>query len=102
MEGCRRNDAIASYGRTSYAQQHGLRDRRLAAHLDDPLVFLFKSAAAYQIADDKLGIAAIDDSNLAEHLRYDDLDMLVADDDALRAINLLNFAYQIVMQRLFA
>ena len=42
-------------------------------------------------------IAAIDDLDLTKHLRNDDLDVLIGDSNALRAVNLLDFANQIVM-----
>mgnify|MGYP000905137154 CR=1 FL=1 len=42
-------------------------------------------------------IAAIDDLNLTKHLGNDDLNVLIGDRNALRAVNLLNFADQIIM-----
>ena len=47
-------------------------------------------------------IAALDDLHLAQHRANDYFDVLVVDVDALRAIDLLHFLHEVVLQRGFA
>ena len=53
-------------------------------------------------AGEELGVAGVLDLHLAEHLRDDDLDVLVADLLVLRAIDVLHFGQQVALQGIFA
>ena len=63
-------------------------------------------ARKLELVDDfarqELGVARIFDLHLAEHLVEDDLDVLVVDLHALRAIDVLHFGQQVLIERFFA
>ena len=50
----------------------------------------------------RFGVAGLFDPHLAQHLRDDDLDVLVVDFDALAAVDVLNFASQVLLHGFFA
>ena len=52
-----------------------------------------------QLARQHQRVAAVDDLHLAQHRAHDDFDVLVVDVDALRAVDLLHFLHQVVLQR---
>ena len=56
----------------------------------------------HDFAGQELGVAGIFDLHLAEHLVEDDLDVLVVDLHALRAVDVLHFVEQVVVERFFA
>ena len=55
-----------------------------------------------QLARQHARVAAVDDLHLAQHRAHDDFDVLVVDVDALRAVDLLHFLNQVVLQRRLA
>ena len=57
-----------------------------------------RDAEQYRIGRQEARVAAVDDLHLTQHAAHDDLDVLVVDVDALRAIDLLHFLDQIVLQ----
>ena len=52
-----------------------------------------------QLTREQARVAAVDDLHLAQHRAHDDFDVLVVDVDALRAVDLLHFLHQVVLQR---
>ena len=68
----------------------------------DQLVALAEAELVDHLAGQELGVAGVFDLHLAEHLVEDDLDVLVVDLHALRAVDVLHFGQQVLVQRLFA
>jgi hypothetical protein len=46
------------------------------------------------LVDQEVGVTHLLDTNAAQHLTHDDLDVLVLDTDALQAVNLLDFVHE--------
>src|SRR5690606_15788173 len=66
------------------------------------LVYLAELELVHHASWQQSGIADAFDPHLAEHLRYDDFDVLVVDIHALAAIHILNFTREILLHGLFA
>ena len=66
------------------------------------LVHLAELEFVHHAAGQQAGVADAFDPHLAQHLRDDDLDVLVVDFDALAAVHVLNFADQVLLHGFFA
>ena len=55
-----------------------------------------------QLAGQELGVAGLDDRDALEHLADDDLDVLVVDRHALRAVDLLDLVDEVQLHRALA
>jgi hypothetical protein len=77
-------------------------DGRLAARRDHPLVLLLEAEAVDLLVDQEVGVADLLDLHRAHHLADDDLDVLVVDGHALRAVDLLDLVDQVALQLLLA
>ena len=75
---------------------------RLAARLHDLGVRLLEALAVDHLAGQELRVARLDDVHLAQHLADDQLDVLVVDRHALRAVHLLDLVHQVLLQGLHA
>ncbi len=64
-----------------------------------PLVRLVELGRFDQLAGKQRRIAALDDLHLTQHRAHDHFDVLVVDVDALRAVDLLHFLNEVVLQR---
>ena len=95
------HESVASDGLRDPHQDRPGRGR-LAAGLDDLRVLLLEALAVDQLAGQELGVARLDDVHLAEHLAVDQLDVLVVDRHALRAVHLLDLVHQVQLQGLDA
>ena len=67
-----------------------------------PLVLAAEAELVDDGAGQEVGVARVVDLHLAQHLREDDLDVLVVDRHALAAVDVLDLAQQVVLQRLLA
>ena len=65
-------------------------------------VLLLEVEDIHHRAGQQAGVARVLDANLAQHLTDDDLDVLVADADALEAVNHQNFLEQVFLNGLHA
>ena len=95
LEGCSRQEGIRCQCGLSDTEEHRFADSRLAAVADDALVHIFKDIDVDVIARQYIGIAGVFDLHLAQHLAYDDFDMLIVDTNTLRFVYLLYFVYEV-------
>ena len=89
------NDALVIPSRQRFGH------RGFAILADDPLVFIFETPLLDLVTNQEIGIADIFNAHAAQHLAYDDFDMLVVDAHTLETINLLHFVDEILGQGLF-
>src|ERR1022692_4687372 len=77
--------------------------RKTFAAIGDRLLVLFAEAELVDLLfQQERGIAHVFHFHPAHHLAHDHLNVLVADVDALQAVNLLDFVHQVGLQFLFA
>ena len=99
LEARRREERLRRERRLRDAEQHRICRCRLRFSA------LVRSLASWNVrrfddlARQHQRVAAFDDLHLAHHRANDDFDVLVVDVDALRAIDLLHFLNQVVLQR---
>ena len=95
-----RNDSVASEAFVTPSSTGFAVDGSL------PAAFIFSlaslNAPPRSTARQQRRVAAFDDLHLAQHRANDNLDVLVVDVDALRAVDLLHFLNEIVLQRSLA
>ncbi len=102
LEGSCRQEGIRRQSRLRDTEDHALAFRRLAAVLDDGFVGILEVQDVHEAAGQERRVAALLDADLLEHLADDHLDVLVADIHALQAVDLLDFAQEIVLHGLDA
>src|SRR5258708_2928521 len=100
LEGSRRDERLGGQRSLRDAEQHGLQPRRLLAAARGPIVDRHRPRAIELFTAQQRGITDAQDLGLAQHLADDHLDVLVIDLHALQPINVLDFAYQVVGERL--
>src|SRR5215472_1423050 len=83
-------------------EQQRLRDCGLAAFLEHPGVFFVETPLLDLVANQKIGVLDLLDSDPPQHLANDRLDVLVVDAHALQPVDLLDFVHQVLGQRLLA
>src|SRR5690348_6795014 len=84
------------------AQQQRPAGSRLATLHDGALVLFAEAELVHLLLQQELGVAHVFHFDPAHHLAHDDLDVLVADVDALQPVDLLDFVHQVSLQLFFA
>src|SRR5262245_21814913 len=102
LERRRRQPRVGREGRLGDPEQLRPGARRLTAVLDGLAIGGLEPAPVDQVAREELGVPRLDDLHLAQHLPNDQLDVLVVDRDALRAVYLLDLLHQVRLQGLNA
>src|SRR6476620_4520368 len=97
LERSRRNKAVRRQCSLRNTQEHRLAQGRLAAVVQNTLVFIFERETTHLTARQELRVSWILNSNLPQHLPNDYLDMLVVDRHPLQAIHVLDFVDQILL-----
>ena len=98
LERCRRNKRLRLQACLGDTQQNRCRFCRTAAFFLGLGVYGFKLVGVNLFAYEEGRIARSGNFDLAQHLRNDDFDMLVADLNTLGAVNVLNFLNQVFGQ----
>ena len=102
LEGGRRDERLGRQRRLRDPQQQRPARRRTSAVGNHALVLLEEAELVHLLLDEELGVAHVLDLHPAQHLPDDRLDVLVADVDALQAVDGLHFVDQVALQRLLA
>ena len=95
LEGRRRQPRLGGQRGLRDAHQHRTTRGRRAALGDHAAVLRLEARPLDQLAGQQLGVAGLDDRHPLEHLADDDLDVLVVDRHALRAVDLLDLVDQV-------
>jgi len=93
-----REERLRCERRLRDAEQHRIGLGLLLALLVDLLVLFAERRRFDELTGEHPRIATVGDLHLTEHRTHDDLDVLVVDVDALRAVHLLHFLHQVVLQ----
>ena len=94
-----RQEALGVQGSLGDAQHHGPCGCRLPPGSHNLLVDVLEDQAIHHLSRQQLGVARLNDVNLARHLADDDFDVLVVDDHTLAAVHLLDLLQEIHLGR---
>src|SRR5262249_53574027 len=98
----RADERLGREARLRDAEEERLRDRRAATALDDALVLPLEDVLLDLLVDEEVRVTHVLDANAAHHLTNDDLDVLVVDGDALKAVHLLDLVDEVRRELLLA
>src|SRR5579872_4486940 len=102
LEGGGRDKGFGGKRGLGDAQQQRSAGSRLAALHDGALVLLAEAELVHLLLEQELGVAHVFHFDPAHHLAHDDLNVLVADVDALEPVDFLDFVHQVGLQLLFS
>src|SRR5829696_3811765 len=88
---------VGGEGCLGYADQHRVVSGGAAFLLLDALVFCEDREAVGDLLGEQFGVARVVDDDLAEHLAYYHLDVLVVDIHALGLVDLLHLVHQVTL-----
>src|SRR5829696_5301698 len=97
LEGGCREEAVGGEGGLGYAHQHRVVSGGAAFLLLGALVFREDREAVGDLLGEQFGVARVVDDDLAEHLAYYHLDVLVVDIHALGLVDLLHLVHQVTL-----
>ena len=102
LEGCGRDKRLGLQRSLGNTEQYRVGLSRRPVLGNNLGVFRFKHITVNLLADEERCIARNGDFNFSQHLRNDNLNMLVVNLNALQTVNVLNFLNQIFSQFLNA
>src|SRR5215212_5065033 len=97
LEGGCREEAVGGERGLGYAHQHRVISGGAAFLLLDALVFREDREAVGDLLGEQFGVARVVDDDLAEHLAYYHLDVLVVDIHAMGLVDLLHLVHQVTL-----
>src|SRR5690606_34101407 len=98
LEGGGRQPRVRRERRLRDAHQLGTAGGRLATLRHRATVRVLEAAALGELARQEVRVARVENGHAAQHLAHDDLDVLVVDVHALRAVDLLDLVHQVLLR----